>query len=225
MLHRLSEPVMAQRVSREALRDFFALHNPSNVENVDVILSHFADDHTALVAVLRHKYGDTPKLPTVIFDWGNDDGGGNGNVLDGHGGGGGGGGGGGADDWETDFEAMSTDIVDLQSFVTNIASHPQANAGMLADGILVNDLLEQVQALEVTEARLKETCVQVPANGGPQRSTSAGDMTRRSALRKKRKLLETIRKRICKLRPVGGFGGGAGGFGGGAGGANPLDGF
>jgi hypothetical protein len=55
---------MAQRVSREALRDYFALHNPSNVENVDVILSHFADDHAALVVGLRHKYGDTPKLTT-----------------------------------------------------------------------------------------------------------------------------------------------------------------
>jgi hypothetical protein len=94
---------------------------------------------------------------------------------------------------------MRTDIVDLQSFVTNIASHPQANAGMLADGILVNDLLEQVQALEVTEARLEETCDQVHSRGLLfQRMLP---MTRRSALRTQREILETQRKRICELRP------------------------
>jgi hypothetical protein len=55
---------MAQTVSREALCGFFALHKPPNVENVDVILSHYADDPAAMIAGLRKKYGDTPKMDT-----------------------------------------------------------------------------------------------------------------------------------------------------------------
>jgi hypothetical protein len=47
-------------VSREALREFFAQHNPGNLNNVDAILAQYAGNHNAMIVGLQERYGASP---------------------------------------------------------------------------------------------------------------------------------------------------------------------